>query len=43
LAAETGLAAGPDGNDQQNEIPGKTSDPALKVRYEQQEPTRKRD
>jgi len=42
LAAEIALAPGLDGNDQQNEVLGKTSDPALKVRYEQQELKRKR-
>jgi cell filamentation protein len=35
LAAEIALAPGLDGNDEQNEVLGKTSDPALKARYEQ--------
>lgn len=43
LAAEIALAPGLDGNDQQNEILGKTSDPAMKARYAQQELKRKRD
>jgi cell filamentation protein len=43
LAAEIALAPGLDGNDEQNEVLGKTSDPALKARYEQQELKRKRD
>lgn len=43
LAADIALAPGLDGNDEQNEVLGKTSDPALKVRYEQQELKRKRD
>lgn len=43
LAAEIALAPGLDGNDEQNEVLGKTSDPALKARYEQQELNRKRD
>ncbi len=43
LAAEIALAPGLDGNDEQNEVLGKTSDPALKARYEQQEIKRKRD
>lgn len=43
LAAEIARAPGLDGNDQQNEVLGKTSDPALKARYEQQELKRKRD
>jgi cell filamentation protein, protein adenylyltransferase len=37
LAAEIAQAPGLDGTDEQNEILGKTSDPALKPRYEQQE------
>jgi cell filamentation protein len=37
LAAEIAQAPGLDGTDEQNEILGKTSDPALKTRYEQQE------
>jgi len=43
LAAAIVLAPGLDGHDQQNEILGKTSDPAMKARYEQQELKRKRD
>jgi cell filamentation protein len=43
LAIEIALAPGLDGNDEQNEVLGKTSDPALKARYEQQELKRKRD
>jgi cell filamentation protein len=43
LAAEIVLAPGLDGNDEQNQVLGKTSDPALKARYEQQELRRKRD
>jgi cell filamentation protein len=43
LAAEIALAPGLDGNDEQNEVLGKTSDPALKARYEQQELKRRRD
>ena len=43
LAVEIALAPGLDGNDEQNQILGKTSDPALKARYEQQELKRKRD
>jgi cell filamentation protein len=43
LAAEIALAPGLDDNDEQNEVLGKTSDPALKARYEQQELKRKRD
>jgi cell filamentation protein len=43
LAAEITLALGLDGANEQNEVLGKTSDPALKVRYEQQEIKRKRD
>jgi cell filamentation protein len=37
LADEIARAPGLDGNDEQNEVLGKTSDPALKARYEQQE------
>lgn len=37
LADEITRAPGLDGNDEQNEVLGKTSDPALKIRYEQQE------
>jgi len=43
LAAEITLAPGLDGADEQSEILGKTSDPALKARYEQQELKRKGD
>jgi cell filamentation protein len=43
LAVEIALAPGLDGNYEQNEVLGKTSDPALKARYEQQELKRKRD
>jgi cell filamentation protein len=43
LAIEIALAPGLDGNDEQNTVLGKTSDPALKARYEQQELKRKRD
>ena len=37
LAAEIAQAPGLDGTDEQNEILGKNSDPALKTRYERQE------
>ena len=37
LADKIARAPGLDGNDEQNEVLGKTSDPALKTRYEQQE------
>lgn len=37
LAAQISLAPGLDGNDEQNEILGRISDPALKLRYEQEE------
>ncbi len=43
LAAEIAQAPGLDGNDEQNEILGKATDPALKARYEQQELKRRRD
>ncbi|MFZ2065537.1 MAG: Fic family protein [Xanthobacteraceae bacterium] len=43
LAAEIARAPGLDGTDEQNEVLGKTSDPALKTRYEQQELKRKRE
>lgn len=43
LAAEIALAPGLDGNDEQNEVLGKASEPALRARYEQQELKRKRD
>jgi cell filamentation protein len=42
LADEIARAPGLDRNDEQNEILGKTSDPALKARYEQQELKRSR-
>ena len=41
LAAEIAQAPGLDGTDEQNEIAGKTSDTAVKARYEQQELKRK--
>jgi cell filamentation protein len=37
LASEVSQAPGLDGTDEQNEVVGKTSDPPLKARYEQQE------
>jgi cell filamentation protein len=43
LAEEIAQAPGLDGSDEQNEVLGKTSDPAIKARYEQQELKRKRD
>lgn len=43
LAEEIGLAPGLDGSDEENEVLGKTSDPALKTRYEQQELKRRGD
>jgi cell filamentation protein len=43
LAAEIVLAPGLDGSDEQNEVLGKTNDPALKARYEQQELKRRRE
>jgi cell filamentation protein len=43
LAKEIAQAPGLDGNDEQNQVLGKTSDPALKARYEQQELKRKGD
>jgi cell filamentation protein len=43
LAEEIAQAPGLDGNDQQNEVLGKTSDPALRARYKQQELKCKRD
>jgi cell filamentation protein len=43
LAVEIAQAPGLDGTDEQNEILGKTSDPALKIRYEQQELKRRGD
>jgi cell filamentation protein len=42
LALEVAKAPGLDGNDEQNTVLGKTTDPALKARYEQQELKRKR-
>jgi cell filamentation protein len=42
LAEEIALAPGLDGNDEENEVLGKTGYPALKARYEQQELKRKR-
>jgi cell filamentation protein len=42
LAAEVAQTPGLDGTDEQNEFVGKTSDPALKARYEQQESKRNR-
>ncbi len=41
LAAEIVQAPGLDGTDEQNEVLGNTSDPALKARYEQQKQKRK--
>ncbi len=43
MAEEIVQAPGLDGTDEQNEVLGKTSDPALKARYEQQELKRKSD
>jgi cell filamentation protein len=43
LAGEIARAPGLDGNDEQNEVLGKTNEPALKTRYEQQELKRKGD
>jgi cell filamentation protein len=43
LAQEIALAPGLDGNDERNKVLGKTSDPALKACYEQQELKRKRE
>jgi len=43
LAVEIALAPGLDGSDEENEVLGKTSDPALKTRYEQEELKRKGD
>ena len=42
LAAEIAQAPGLDGNSRQNEVLGKTNDPALQARYEEQELKRKR-
>ena len=42
LAAKVAQAPGLDGNSRQNEVLGKTNDPALQARYEQQELKRKR-
>ena len=41
LAEEIAQAPGLDGSDEQNEVLGKTSDPALKARYEQQKMKRR--
>jgi hypothetical protein len=41
LADEIVQAPGLDGTDEQNEVLGKTSDPALKARYEQEKLKRK--
>jgi len=43
LAGEIAQTPGLDGTDEQNEVLGKTSDPALKTRYEQQELKRRGD
>jgi cell filamentation protein len=43
LASEIAQAPSIDGTDEQNEILGNMTDPALKARYEQQELKRKRD
>ncbi len=43
LAENVVLAPGLDGNDERNEVLGKTDDPAVKTRYEQQELKRKGD
>jgi len=43
LAAEIARAPGLDGTDEQNEVLGNASDPALKARYERQELKRKRE
>ena len=42
LAAKIAQAPGLGGNSRQNEVLGKTNDPALQARYEQQELKRKR-
>ena len=42
LAAKIAQAPGLDGNSRQNAVLGKTNDPALQARYEQQELKRKR-
>jgi len=42
LADNITQAPGLDGNDAQNAVLGRTSEPALKARYEQQESKRKR-
>jgi cell filamentation protein len=42
LAAKVAQAPGLDGHSRQNEVLGKTNDPALRARYEQQELKRKR-
>jgi hypothetical protein len=41
LAEEIVQTPGLDGSDEQNEVLGKTSDPALKARYEQQKMKRR--
>jgi cell filamentation protein len=43
LAEEIAQAPGLDGSDEQNEVLGKTSDPAVKARYEQQKMKRRHD
>lgn len=43
LATEIAQAPGLDGNDEQNQVLGKTSDPALKARYEAEELKRRGD
>lgn len=43
LAAEIARAPGLDGTDEKNQVLGKTDDPVLKVRYEQEELKRKRE
>lgn len=43
LAKEIAQAPGLDGNDEQNQVLGKTSDPALKARYEAEELKRRGD
>jgi cell filamentation protein len=43
LAEKIAQAPGLDGNDEQNQVLGKTNEPALKARYEQQELKRKGD
>jgi len=43
LATEIAQAPGLDGNDEQNQVLGKTSDPALKARYDAEELKRRGD